>query len=174
MKKIILGTLVSIVLAGCTATTTTLNPKTTVSGFDQTKRVTIDPHGAACTSMSCTSIGATWVSNYPNDVGISIFLMNNMASIQSVDFNIDGEIVTLKSHSLTNFEIPKYSLTGTSQKTFITSYSIITRILNSKRSWVRVHTSSGLIEDAIIDGAKDSKAYNALKKFDKEVELSKR
>lgn len=172
LKFLILSILV-FGLIGCTATSTGTKPTTVVSGFDNTKRVSISPHGAACTSMSCASIGATWISKFPDEVGLSVYLFNNMVSIQAVDFNVDGEIVSLKNSSLTNFEIPKYSLTGTSEKTFITDYSIVEKILNSKRSWIRVHTSKGLIEDAIIDGGKDSKAFHALKRFDDQVKISK-
>lgn len=160
-------------LMGCTATTTGLKPTTTVSGFDNSKTVSIAPHGVACSSMSCASIGATWISKFPDDVGLSIFLINNLASIQKVEFNIDGETVQLNSKTITNFDIPKHSLTGTSQKTFVTDYAIIKKIINAKKAWVRVYTSKGLIEDAIIDQNKDSKAFHALKRFDDEVNASK-
>lgn len=41
----------------------------------------------------------------------------------------------------------------------------IRKIVDSKRTWLRVHTTGDYIDDAVIDGSTDSKPYHALKRF---------
>jgi hypothetical protein len=166
MIKILVIGLASLFTVGC-ATTSGLNPQTAVSNFDGVKSVAIVPHGAACKSMVCPMIGATWLDDQPNNVGLSVQLLNETANIHFVSFNIDGEIITLKPLGLTRFD--KGAAGNYSQVTMVTSYSVLTKILQSKRTWMKVSTSKGGHEVAIIDGTVDSKAFNALKRFDTQV-----
>ncbi|EOW8919580.1 hypothetical protein ACQ0WU_003819, partial [Acinetobacter baumannii] len=169
MKKLLAAGLLSLGLVGC-ATTSGLAPKVTTSGFDGSKRVFIDGHSVACDQMVCPLIGAIWLSNNPNLVGLKISVINSIVSINSVDLNIDGEIIKLRENTLTDFS------TGTlleSSKVFVTDLTVVDKILNSKRAWIRVNTSKGLIENPIIDGSKDSKAYHALKRFKDQVNTVK-
>lgn len=169
MKKLLAAGLLSLGLVGC-ATTSGLAPKVTTSGFDGSKRVSIEGHGVACDQMACPLIGAIWSSNNPNLVGLKISVINTIVSINSVDLNIDGEIIKLKENTLTDFS------TGTlleSSKVFVTDLSVVDKIINSKKAWIRVNTSKGLIENPIIDGTKDSKAYHALKRFKNQVNTAK-
>ncbi|MDC4945272.1 hypothetical protein OHW01_18920 [Acinetobacter baumannii] len=169
MKKLLAAVLIGLGLMGC-ATTSGLAPKVTTSGFDGSKRVFIDGHSVACDQMVCPLIGAIWLSNNPNLVGLKISVINSIVSINSVDLNIDGEIIKLRENTLTDFS------TGTlleSSKVFVTDLTVVDKILNSKRAWIRVNTSKGLIENPIIDGSKDSKAYHALKRFKNQVNTVK-
>jgi len=52
-----------------------------------------------------------------------------------------------------------------STKGFLTKLDTVEKIIKSKRTWLRVHTPTGTIEDAVINGKKDSKAYHALIRF---------
>jgi len=131
------------------------------------KSVAIAPHGAACKSMVCPMVGASWLDNQPDNVGITIQLFNEIANIHSVSFNIDGEMITLKPLGITRFD--EAVGTNYSQVTMVTSYSFLTKILQSKRTWMKVSTSKGAHEVAIVDGTVDSKAFNALKRFDAQV-----
>lgn len=166
MRKILIIGLASLFTLGC-ATTSGLNPQTAVSNFDGVKSVAIAPHGAACKSMVCPMIGASWLDNQPDNVGITVRLFNEIANIHSVSFNIDGEIINIKNEHATSFD----QVTGSnySQATIVVSYSILTKILQSKRTWMKVSTSKGAHEVAIVDGTVDSKAFNALKRFDAQV-----
>jgi hypothetical protein len=166
MKKILIIGLASLFTIGC-ATTSGLNPQTAVSNFDGVKSVAITPHGAACKSMVCPMVGASWLDNQPDNVGITIQLFNEIANIHSVSFNIDGEMITLKPLGITRFD--EAVGTNYSQVTMVTSYSFLTKILQSKRTWMKVSTSKGAHEVAIVDGTVDSKAFNALKRFDAQV-----
>jgi hypothetical protein len=169
MKKILAASLLCLGLVGC-ATTTGSAPKVSSSGFDGSKRVFIDGHSVACDQMACPLIGAIWSSNNPNLVGLKISVINTIVSINSVDLNIDGEIIKLRENTLTDFS------TGTlleSSKVFVSDFSVVDKIINSKRAWIRVNTSKGLIENPIIDGTKDSKAYHALKRFKDQVNTAK-
>ena len=166
MKKILIIGLVSLFTIGC-STTSGLNPHTAKSNFDGVKSVAIVPHGAACKSMVCPMLGATWLDDQPDNVGLTVQLLNEIANIHSVSFNIDGEIISLKPLGLTRFDQAAGS--NYSQATMVTSYSVLTKILQSKRTWMKVSTSKGAHEVAVVDGTVDSKAFNAIKRFDAQV-----
>jgi len=46
----------------------------------------------------------------------------------------------------------------------------VRRITMAHRVWVRVGTTSGTVDGAVIDDSRDSKAYNALKRFIAQVD----
>ncbi|EOE6711148.1 hypothetical protein ACKSBH_003640 [Acinetobacter baumannii] len=169
MKKLLTACLISLGLVGC-ATTSGTAPKVSTSGFDGSKRVSIDGHGVACDQMVCPLIGAIWSSNSHNLVGLKISVINSIVAINSVDLNVDGEIIKLRESTLTDFS---NDIVLESSKVFVTDLSTVDKILNSKRAWIRVNTSKGLIENPIIDGSKDSKAYHALKRFKDQVNTVK-
>lgn len=168
MRKILMGGLVAIGLSlgGCSTTSGT-GAETSVSNFDGSRSVGISAHGAACTSMKCPMLGATWVEKHPNTVGFTVQVLNEITNINSIAFNIDGEITQLDGIGLTDFD--HMANAKISRKSIVADYSVLEKILNSKRTWLRVSTSNGVIEAAIIDGATDSKAFHALKRFDAEV-----
>jgi hypothetical protein len=165
MKNLLMIGLLSC-LVGCSTTSGT-GAQTSVSNFDGVKSVAIQPHGAACKGMVCPMLGATWLDNQPNNVGFSVELFNEIASIHSVAFNIDGQIIKVDALLPTNFS-PDVSVKA-SRTSVLLPYSVLTQILQSKRTWLRVSTSKGTYEAAIVDGAVDSKAFNALKRFDAQV-----
>ncbi len=170
MKKILIAGMVGLGLAvsGC-STTSGLGAQTATSGFDGKKHVRISPHGAACTSMICPAIGAVWIEDAPNLVGLNFEVVNDIRAINSAELNIDGEIVKLTNTDLTRFNT---DIGVSSAKTYTTNFSVIDKIINSKRTWVRLSTSKGYVEAAIIDNGKDSKAFNALKRFKSQVEAT--
>ena len=165
MKNILMVGLLSL-LVGC-STTSGLDARTSVSNFDGVKSVAIPPHGTSCKGMVCPLLGATWIGDKPNDVGFSVELFNEIASIHSVAFNIDGQIIKVDALLLTDFS-PDVSVKA-SRTSVVLPYSVLTQILESKRTWIKVSTSKGNYEAAIVDGAVDSKAFNALKRFDAQV-----
>ncbi len=171
MKNILIAGVLGfgLVLSGC-STTSGLNAQTATSGFDGKKHVRIAPHGAACTSMICPAIGAVWIEEAPDLVGLNFEVVNDIRSIDSAEFNIDGEIIKLKNTDLTRFNT---DIGVSSAKTYTTDFKVVDRIINSKRTWVRLSTSKGYVEAAIIDGDKDSKAFNALKRFKDQVEATR-
>lgn len=171
MKRLLIAGLFGfgLVLSGC-STTSGLSAQTAVSGFDGKKHVRIAPHGAACTSMICPAVGAVWIEEAPDLVGLSFEVVNDIRSINSVELNIDGEIVKLKNTDLTRFNT---DIGVSSAKTYTTDFKVVDRIINSKRTWVRLNTSKGYVEAAIIDNGKDSKAFHALKRFKQQVDSAK-
>ena len=169
MKNLLMISLLSC-LVGC-STTSGIGAQTAVSGFDGVKSVAIQPHGAACKGIVCPMLGATWLDNQPNNVGFSVKLFNEIANIQSLSFNIDGEIIKIDALSTTSFD--REVNVNVSKTSIVAPYSVLTRILQSKRTWMKVSTSKGAYEVAIVDGAIDSKAFNALKRFDAQVQEAK-
>lgn len=152
-----------LVLVGC-ANTTGLEPTERYSGFDNSRIVDIQPHGNACSTITCTGFGLQWNSKYPNSVLMIVQVFNDITAILDAQLNIDGEVVTLdESQLFSDFETMGYI--QNSSKAFILPLDTLENIATADRVWMRVRTPSGTIEDAIIDGQKDSKSYHALKRF---------
>ncbi|MFC6197810.1 hypothetical protein [Ponticaulis profundi] len=178
MKKVFAIGALAAVLTAC-GTTTGANAKTTYSGFDDAAIVTIDPHGNACKGMVCTGIGAQWQEAYPDSVLLSVKVWNDTVGIVGAALNIDGEIVELEeARASTQFEdLSRNANVGvfleSSTQAFIAPYEIVDQIVGAQRVWLRVSTTGGSLEDAVIDGERDSKAYNALKRFSGQVAAAK-
>lgn len=159
---------ISVLVIGACSNTTGLDAKVSHSGFDNSKVVNIAPHGNACTYITCTGFGLQWNSIYPDDAFIIVQVFNNVAPIFGAQLNIDGDIITLKESQLvSSYEVDGY--TRNSSKTFLVSLNTLEKIENANKVWMRVDTPDGTLEDAIIDGNKDSKSYYALKRFLLEV-----
>lgn len=159
-------------LAGC-ATTSGLDPVVDHSGFDDAKTVTISPHGNDCDSMVCTGIGAQWSEAHPNTVILIVNVFNDTTAVIDAKLNIDGELIELsKTRGVTDLEVSGTAgiYVRRSSKGFVTSTETVRKILDSKRTWLRVSTPTGYLEDPVIDGSADSKAYHALKRFMAEVD----
>jgi len=151
-------------VAGC-ATTTGTDPVIGYSGFDNAKTVSIRPHGNACSAFVCTGLGAQWNSSNPGSAILIVQIFNEYAAISRAELNIDGNIETLSSSvTVTEFSSPGSVMRESSQG-FAVSLSLVEKLLSAKRVWLRVHTPTGYIEDAVLDGKKDSKAYHALSRF---------
>lgn len=151
-------------LTGC-ATTSGLAPSVTQSGFDGARVVTIAGHGNACTSMRCSGLGAQWHSTSPDSALLIVYLFNDIKGITGAQLNIDGTKVTLMAtQHPTDFNIPGATIKE-SRKAFTVPLSVIRQVAASQRTWLRVQTTSGYVEDAVVDGAIDSKALHAMKRF---------
>lgn len=168
MKNFVTFSVIAL-LTAC-STTSGLDATVSHSGFDNAKVVNIDPHSGACRMVVCTGLGAQWNGKRPNETILVVKIFNEIQGITSAKLNIDGEIHTLTiKESFTEFSRPG-SMVKSSSKGFLTSLELIRKIVNSKRTWLRVGTNSGSFEDAIIDGQTDSKAFHALKRFLTEVD----
>jgi hypothetical protein len=172
LKPFLAATFAAVaMLSGC-ANTSGGDAKVSRSGFHQSAVINIDQHGTAAIeglSSPMTSIGAQWQQQ--NGDGASLFVAIHMRiiGITGAALNIDGDVVTLTpSKNLTSFETT--SGISTSTQTFGTSLNTIRRITTAKRVWLKVNTTKGWVEDAIIDGDKDSKAFHALKRFIAQVD----
>jgi hypothetical protein len=119
--------------------------------------------------MGLTGIGAFWSEISPDQVILEITVYNFWTNITGAELNIDGNIITLKDWgSRTDFEggySDGVALMKMSKHDFVVKKDTVYSIMNAKKAWLRVHTLSGVFENGIIDGEKDSKAYHALKEF---------
>lgn len=161
--------LVCAALAGC-ATTSGQQATTSRSGFDGARVVNIAPHGAACTTTLCTGLGAQWSSNRRDQAIVTVAVWGDYSPIAGAALNVDGTVHTFNvSPATTDFSAP---VTGMRQSTrsFVVPLATVRAIAASQKTWLRVMTPGGSLEHAIIDGATDSKAYHALKRFLAEVE----
>ena len=160
--KYILTALCLSVLSGC-STSDGLASKTSHSGFDNARVVKIAPHGTACKTMQCITVGAEWHESAKQQVFLDVGVPNQIIGITYVELNIDGKKSYNKTYKTTNFTKPA-GLNYSTNSVKI-PMSTIDAILNSKKTWIRIGTTKGTMENFIIDGGVDSKAYHALKRF---------
>ncbi len=172
MKKLFCATAVLLFLAGC-STTSGSDPVVSHSGFDNAKVVTIDIHGNGCSGRVCTGLGAQWSGKTPDET-ILIVNVYGISAITGAKFNIDGTVYDLKiKETFTNFTrfVSKFgSMPTESSKGFLVPTDLVRKITASQHTYLRVNTTSGYIEDTVINGQTDSKAFNALKRFLAEVD----
>lgn len=155
---------VGLLLMGCSTTSGT-GPNVSRSGFDNARVVTISGHGNACKGMLCTGLGAQWTSKNPAETVLVVYLFNDIKGITGAKLNIDGQTHDLSTmQPFTNFS-EFGTATRESRKGFLVPLDLVRKIAASQRTWLRVQTLSGYIEDAVIDGPTDSKSYHALKRF---------
>lgn len=155
---------------GC-ATTSGTDPKTSRSGFDGATTVEIAPHGAACTSALCLGLGAQWRSTQPQNAILVVELFGGIQALTSARLSIDGEVINLPVvEKFTSFS----TRTGapSSSKAFLIPLPTVRRLAASTSVWLRAGTPTGFIDEAVIDGARDSKAYHAMRRFLAEVDRS--
>lgn len=152
-------------LASCANTAGTA-PTETRAGFDGARVVDIAPHGAACLSMPCVSLGAQWSSANPTSALLKVRLTGNAyTGIRRLELNIDGATRSLEtSAGLTRFSSAVPPLRDSDQ-VFGVPLATVQALATAKRAWVRVHTGDGYIDAAVIDGDADSKALHALRRF---------
>lgn len=169
LMHFVLGFALVAVVNGC-GTTTGLSPKTAHSGFDNARTVDISPHGTISSGNSAgIGIGAQWNEAH-KDQAILIFVVYlTYTGITGAELNIDGEKIALTPTATVTDMASDVTGMKSSAKGFVTKLDTVERIVRSKRTWVRLHTPTGTMESAVIDGAKDSKAYHALKRFMNDV-----
>lgn len=168
-KLLTLAVIISaLTLSGC-ANTSVQKPSVTQSGFDGGRVVDVDAHGNACSSMVCTGLGAQWSSAQPDIAFLKVIIFNEIKGITGAKINIDGKFYDTKPAAQAN-QFEHHGPMATSEMTFIVPIDVIRKITTSKRTWLRVSTTDGYLEDPVIDGQKDSKAYYVLKKFIAEVD----
>jgi hypothetical protein len=164
----------AVLLAGC-ATSTGLAPKTSYSGFDNAAVVDIPPHGNVPNggfNMIATGIGAQWNQAHKDQVILVIAVFNLRTVITGAELNIDGKKFALApTPGITDTQAAG-DIMKESTRDFISDLATVKKITESKRTWLRVHTPTGAIENAVIDGDKDSKAFNALKRFLNQVRVN--
>ena len=177
MNKIITFlSIVSILALTACGTTQVLKPVEKYSDFDNRRTVYLPPHGNipnSYTDMFISGIGAFWSDASPDILILDINIFNQWTEITEANLNIDGEIIALqkisgKTHLTDGGGVKK------SNQTFHSNLQTIESIINSKKTWLQVYTSDGIFEHGVINGEKDSKAYNALKGFLMTVKKDKR
>lgn len=160
-------------LAGC-ATTSGTAATSKVAGFDGARVVNIQPHGTACTSMACEAIGAQWSSARPDSAIVRVAIVNEIVGITGAEFKIGDRVVRpVKLTPLTEFNTQPGSLKESAADFAIGLADVRLIASGQQRVWLRVHTTRGYSDAAIIDGSLDSKAYHALKRFLAEIDTGK-
>lgn len=165
IKQVLVISGLILALTGCMV----LMPEVSYSGFDDSKTVSIRPHGNIHEGGINTGIGAQWNSSSPNTAILLIAVFNDYQAITGATLNIDGRKVYLKeTNTLTG-----HDSSGGIKKSiqdFVTSLDTIRDILSAKRVWLRVNTSQGYLENPVIEGESKANSYHALGRFMAEVD----
>lgn len=172
-RRRILALVPAVALASC-STTSGLAPRESTSGLDGARVVRIDPHGAACGALPCVSIGAEWNSKRP-DTALALVAVTSsqFAGLRRLELNIDGRMVDVASQAgqPSQFTAPAPTLRQSLQ-TFVVPLADLRAVTTAQRAWMRVTTLNGYVEHAIVDGATDSKALHALRRFVAQVDAA--
>jgi len=164
MKTALPLALTLLTLAGC-ATTIGTAPTDTRSGYDGARVVTISPHGGACTSMLCPMLGAQWTSKAPDLAVVTVRVSGAYLPINGARLMIDGKETALQPlPGVTNFAAPIPGVRESSRD-FTVPLATVRALAGAQKAWLRVGTTDGGTEVAIIDGATDSKALHAMRRF---------
>lgn len=155
---------VSAALAGCT-TTSGSAPQVSRSGFDGARVVSIQAHGLACRDMLCPGLGAEWNSRRPDMAVLSVHLFNAYAPITGAELSIGGRPAVRLHDPIMPTGLSYSGGMRQSSQAFAVPMALVREIAASDRAWLRVLTTSGAVEEAIVDGGTDSKALHALRRF---------
>lgn len=161
----ILAMVAAVLLAGC-ATTDGLAPTSKVAGFDGARVVDIAPHGAVCDALPCVSIGAQWSARHPDTAIVTVMLLGpKFSGIQRMALSIDGRERSFQPSGITRLDPGLSALVRESRQDFALPLSVLREAHGARRVWIRVSTLDGYIDQAVIDGPKDSKALHAIGRF---------
>lgn len=164
--RMLAAVMAAMMVAGC-ANTDGLAARESASGFDGARVVSIDPHGVACEALPCISIGGEWNSKRPDTVLALVSVTSGeFSALRRLELNIDGRVVDVapQAGSVSRFTAPVPAMRQSLQ-TFVLPLADLRAVASARRAWVRVTTLNGYTEQAIIDGATDSKAVHALRRF---------
>lgn len=171
--KLLAIPLAAALLTGC-ATTSGTAPRSATSGFDGARIVTIEPHGAACRDFFCAGLGAQWRSSSPDSALVTVAIFNEIRGITGAQVNVDGQTTTWRKVTpLTDFSRPGSALKISSADFSVPLDQVRAIASGQHRVWLRVLTTAGAVESAVIDGQTDSKAYHALRRFVTEVDAAR-
>ncbi len=158
--------------AGC-ATTSGNAPRETRSGFDGARVVSIAGHGLACRSVLCPGLGAEWNSKRPDMAVLSVHLFNAYAPITGAALSV-GSAAPVRLHDPMMPTGLSYSAgTRQSVQSFAVPLSLVRDLAAADRAWLRVMTTDGAVEAAVVDGGADSKALHALRRFLAQVDAGR-
>ena len=181
MKKIIAGALLTLMIAGC-ATTSGTQAITSVSSFDGTKSVSIEPHTLGCVqTVVCTSLGFAWTDKEPSMASILIEVTHTNGTkhhpISSAKLNIDGDIVDIKPFpgSVNRFESSVVSTIPHTEtnRLFVAPLDLLYRVKNSTNTKMQVVAEGALTEKELKNSGDSSFAYHSMIRFLDQVEASK-
>jgi len=116
-------------------------------------------------TLPCLGIGAEWTSDNPQSALLEVKVWGAYVGIEQARLNIDGSIVDLSpSQAITNFTNPT-GMQRESDRYFRTTIDQVRRIAKARHVVIQVGTLSTTLENVIIDGTTDSKAYYAMQRF---------
>lgn len=152
--------------------------KETVSGFDNTKEIVMEPAGVfkSYTESYVLMLGLYKTSKMPTDKAVLVAQLkdaSNFSDKDSLQFNIDGEIVTLNSTDLfTDVETKDggdyVGYYNVSSKRYSVDKDLIEKLINGKKVWVKLNLSKDYVEGEFSRDAIGS-VRPAFKKFYEKV-----
>lgn len=143
------------------------DPECKSSNFDNSKTCFIKPYGTWMDDkksvLGFVSLGGTWVSSSPANIGLAIFYGDGIVNIDAIAFNIDGDISTFKTELMSNKSSSQGRLSNTTALVIL-PLDYLEKILKAKDVKYRVTTlSNGYREGSLIGLKGESLAFKALK-----------
>lgn len=164
-----------ISVLGC-ATTAGTEAHTSVAAFDNAKIVEISEHGAQCASSDpCIGIGGQWSSSHQDYAYMRIRTSSFLSyyGITEATLRIDGVDFHLRSPERMTAMSKLSNMLYESSQSFRVPLDLFRRIERAKDVRIRVNTTKGYVDDVIISGKADSKAYHAIRRFLKAIDTAK-
>lgn len=161
MKFWLAGVLGALVVAGC-ASKQALVPQVQ-QGVDAkgVKTVTVAPERVQCSRPQCPTLAASWSAAKKGQAVLSIGLPNQQAAVTGADFHFgSGEVLRVRSRSQTAAMQQGYPATA-----FDVPLRTMERLAYSPRTWVRVYTEGGNVDETINSGEETSRAFTAMNYF---------
>lgn len=174
MKKFITAILLSTLSTFSYAGLFDFKAKTTVSDFDGKVSVDMQPTWTTCKGFTvCPLIGYSWLKNDPSNFMLIVEINDSLAkkyySIDTLKFNIDGDIIELKAFGDGRTRFSNSSISTVSRNYFIAPMELTERILNAKSVKVRVTGNDSLFDSTLVGEGKETGALKYLKVFLEEV-----
>lgn len=153
----------AMALAGCGSTSKGGTQAIVQVNVDNAKRVTeiaLAPQLIDCGRVAhCPILGASWSSETPNRATLLVGTWGGKAKVESIEFNV-RPYAPMRIRALVKNAAAQPGVTA-----FAVPMDTIERIAFGKGAWVRVNTDSGVIEENMYTGDRNSPAADAFKRF---------
>lgn len=165
MHKLLTSLIICLLLFGCAGTS-----DTRIDSFDGKKRVTIGTSKIYKDSVwEKPNIWANgqWSESTPNKLILGIQLIGEIP--KSTKLNIDGHIIELKTNNSAYISSSNMMQHAAGEINYEISQELLLEVINSKRTTIRVTSSSGLFSDGVLTNDAPESFIRAAKKLASEL-----
>lgn len=157
--------------------------RTSVSSFDGSKTVSIDPHPLYCQGIAsqCIDLGFVWSNKNPSQSTILVRVKNREKAkfhpVDSFKLNIDGNFIEVQPQSIASSQydhtVSGDTITTLSDRPFNAPISLLERIEKSTSTKFSIKADGILAEGELKNSKDNTRAYHAMLRFLEEVRANK-